>query len=124
MAGFKLNRTSEDLRRELMDILRNMKDPRISGGMISIVRIDLTNDLSHCKVYISALEGMEKAKEAGKTLQNASGFIRREVMHRLEMRKVPEFHFIPDDSIAHSADIQRILNEIDIKKAPEEPTDK
>ena len=120
MAGFKLGRTSEDLRRELMDILRNVKDPRISGGMISILRIDLTNDLSHCKVYISALEGMEKAKEAAKVLQNASGFIRREVMHRLEMRKVPELHFIPDDSIEHSADIQRILNRIEIKEAPQE----
>lgn len=120
MAGFKLGRTSEDLRRELMDILRNMKDPRISGGMISILRIDLTNDLSHCKVYISALEGMEKAKEAVKVLQNASGFVRREVMHRLEMRKVPELHFIPDDSIEHSADIQRILNQIEIKEAPQE----
>ena len=64
MAGFKLNRTSEDVRRELMDILRSMKDPRISGGMISVVRIELTNDLSHCKVYISSLQGMEKAKEA------------------------------------------------------------
>ena len=63
MAGFKLNRINEDVRRELMDILRNMKDPRISGGMISIVRVEVTNDLSHCKVYISALEGMEKAKE-------------------------------------------------------------
>ena len=62
MAGFKLNRTSEDVRRELMDILRSMKDPRISGGMISVVRIELTNDLSHCKVYISSLQGMEKAK--------------------------------------------------------------
>ena len=120
MAGFKLGRTSEDLRRELMDILRNMKDPRISGGMISILRIDLTNDLSHCKVYISALEGMEKAKEAAKVLQNASGFVRREVMHRLEMRKVPELHFVPDDSIEHSADIQRILNQIEIKEAPQE----
>lgn len=120
MAGFKLGRTSEDLRRELMDILRNMKDPRISDGMISILRIDLTNDLSHCKVYISALEGMEKAKEAAKVLQNASGFVRREVMHRLEMRKVPELHFIPDDSIEHSADIQRILNQIEIKEAPQE----
>ena len=39
MAGFKLNRINEDVRRELMDILRNMKDPRISGGMISIVRV-------------------------------------------------------------------------------------
>lgn len=115
MAGFKLGRTSEDLRRELMDILRNMKDPRISGGMISILRIELTNDLSHCKVYISSLEGMEKAQEAVKVLKNAAGFIRHELTTRLEIRKVPELHFIPDDSIEHSADIQRILREIEEK---------
>ena len=78
MAGFKLGRTSEDIRRELMDILRNMKDPRISGGMFSIVRIELTNDISHCKVYVSSLEGMEKAKEAVKVLGKAAGFIRHE----------------------------------------------
>ena len=112
MAGFKLNRINEDVRRELMDILRNMKDPRISGGMISIVRVEVTNDLSHFKVYISALEGMEKAKEAASVLGKASGFIRHELMNRLELRKVPELHFIADDSIEHSADIQRILREI------------
>lgn len=112
MAGFKLGRTSEDIRRELMDILRNMKDPRISGGMISIVRVEVTNDFSHCKVYISALEGMEKAKEAVKVLTKAAGFVRHELMNRLELRKVPELHFIADDSIEHSADIQRILREI------------
>ena len=112
MAGFKINRINEDVRRELMDILRNMKDPRISGGMISIVRVEVTNDLSHCKVYISALEGMEKAKEAASVLGKASGFIRHELMNRLELRKVPELHFIADDSIEHSADIQRILREI------------
>jgi ribosome-binding factor A len=112
MAGFKLNRTSEDIRRELMDILRSMKDPRISGGMISVVRIELTNDLSHCKVYISSLEGMEKAKEAVKVLTKAGGLIRHEMMMRLELRKVPEFHFIPDDSIEYSAGIQKILREI------------
>ena len=112
MAGFKLNRTSEDIRRELMDILRNMKDPRISSGMISIVRIELTNDISHCKVYISALDGIEKAKEATKVLTKAEGFVRHELMMRLELRKVPQLHFIPDDSIEHSADIQRILREI------------
>lgn len=111
---------AEDVRRELMDILRNMKDPRISGGMISIVRIDLTNDLSHCKVFISSLEGMEKAKEAVKVLKNAAGFIRHELTKRLEIRKVPELHFIPDDSIEYSAEIQKILLGIEKKDNSEE----
>ena len=120
MAGFNLGRTSEDIRRELMDILRKMKDPRISGGMLSIVRIELTNDISHCKIYVSSLEGMEKAKEAVKVLAKASGFIRHELTGRLEIRKVPELHFIPDDSIEYSAEIQKILLDIEKKDKAEE----
>ena len=58
------------------------------------------------------LEGMEKAKEAVKVLTKAGGFIRHEMMMRLELRKVPEFHFIADDSIEYSAGIQKILREI------------
>ncbi len=111
MSGFKLGRASEDVRRELMDILRGMKDPRVSG-LLSIVKIELTNDYSHCKVYVSSLDGYEAAKEAVKVLGKASGFIRHELSGRLTIRKAPELHFIADDSIEHSADIQRILREI------------
>ena len=118
MAGFKLGRISEDVRRELMDILRGMKDPRIAG-IISVVRIELAGDYSHCKVYISSLDGIQSAREAVKVLGGASGFVRRELAGRLSMRKAPELHFIADDSIEHSADIQRILREID-EKAPGE----
>ena len=67
-------------------------------------------------VTINAIVGnesaMEKAKEAVKVLTKAGGFIRHEMMMRLELRKVPEFHFIPDDSIEYSAGIQKILREI------------
>ena len=113
MAGYKLGRTSEDIRRELMDILRNMKDPRVADGMLSIVRIEVTNDLSHCKVYVSSLYGMEKAKQAVKVLTGAEGFVHRELCQRLEIRKVPQLHFIADDSIEYSAGIQKLLNEIE-----------
>ncbi|HNW04095.1 MAG TPA: 30S ribosome-binding factor RbfA [Oscillospiraceae bacterium] len=112
MAGYKLNRMSEDIRRELMDILRNMKDPRLSGGMLSIVRIELSGDASSCKVYLSALEGLDAAKAAVKVLKNAQGFIRKELSGRLDLRKSPELRFIADDSIAHSADIEKILRQI------------
>lgn len=113
MAGYKLGRTSEDIRRELMDILRSMKDPRVSETMLSIVRIEVTNDLSHCKVYVSSLAGMDKAKEAVKVLTRAEGFVHRELCSRLEIRKVPQLHFIADDSIEYSAGIQKLLNEIE-----------
>ena len=116
MATFKLGRTTEDLRRELTDILRTMKDPRITG-MISIVKVDLSGDYSHCKVYISSMDGLAAAKEAAKGLQNGAGYVRREVGQRLRMRRTPEFRFIADDSIQHSADIARTLHQLGVDEA-------
>ncbi len=92
-----------------------MKDPRISG-MLSIVRVDLTNDLSYCKVYISAVQGLATAQEAVKGLTSGAGYIRREINRRLQMRRSPEFQFIADNSIEHSADITRRLEQLNIPK--------
>ena len=117
--GFRVGRTSEDLKRELTDIIRHVKDPRVSS-ILTIIKVELSNDLSHCKVYISSLEGMDKAKEAVKGLNNANGFIKHEVNSRIKMRRIPDFHFIADDSTEYSADIARILNSLDIKKDEEE----
>lgn len=110
MASIKINRISEDIRKELVEIFRAVKDPRVSS-MLSIIKVDLSNDLSHCKVYVSALEGVEKTKESAAGLKSAAGYIRREISMRLHLRKTPEFHFIADDSIAYSANINRILAE-------------
>ena len=63
MAGYRMGRTTEDIKRELTAIFRELKDPRIQG-MISIVRVDVTNDLSYCTVYVSAMEGMDACKQA------------------------------------------------------------
>lgn len=112
MASHRMSRLAEDVRRELTDIFRMLKDPRI-GGMISIVKVDLSGDMSHCKVYISSLDGIESAKEAVKGLTSAAGFIRREINGRLDMRRSPAFTFVADDSIEHSADIAKILNDLD-----------
>ena len=59
MPSYKLGRTTEDIRREVSAILRELKDPRVSGCMLSVVRVEVTNDLSYCTVYVSAMEGME-----------------------------------------------------------------
>ena len=63
MAGFKLGRITQDIHRELSAILRELKDPRIAP-MLSIVKVQVSNDLSYAKVYVSAIEGMEKTKES------------------------------------------------------------
>ncbi len=111
MAGHKIERTAEDIKRELTDIMRGLKDPRIQG-MLSIVRVELTNDLSYAKVYISSLEGMEQEKMAVKGLQSAAEFARRALGKRLHIRHVPELIFVATDSIEYSARINRMLEDL------------
>ncbi len=120
MSNHKLGRTTEDIKRELTAIFRELKDPRVTSCFLSIVRVEVTNDLSYCTVYISALEGMQKAKEAKKGLRSASGYIRRELGHRLKLRHVPELIFTPTDSIEYSAEISRILGSLNIKEDSDE----
>ena len=120
MSGHKLGRTTEDIKRELTAIFRELKDPRVNSCFLSIVRVEVTNDLSYCTAYVSALEGLDSAKNAVKGLKSASGFIRRERGLRLKLRHVPELIFTPTDSIEYSAEISRILNSLDIRHDEEE----
>lgn len=116
MANHKIGRTTEDIKRELSAIFRELKDPRVTEVFLSIVRVEVTNDLSYCTVYVSSLEGLDKTKNACKGLDSASGFIRRELGHRLKLRHVPSLIFTATDSIEYSAEISRILNSLDIKE--------
>lgn len=111
MPTYKVNRLSEDIKRELPEIMRKLKDPRIKG-ILSIVKLDLAKDLSSAKVYISSMDGFEAAKESVKGLSSAAGFIRRELAARVEMRRSPELKFIADNSIEYSAEISNILKDL------------
>ena len=122
MANHKLSRTTEDIKRELTAIFRELKDPRVQGAFVSIIRVEVTNDLSYCTVYVSALEGMERAQEAVKGLKSAAGFIRSELGRRLTIRHVPSLIFKATDSIEYSANISKILHDLD-KKRPTEPSE-
>lgn len=116
MGSYRASRTEEDMKRELSDIMRSLKDPRI-GGLVSIVKMELSRDMSHCRVFVSSLEGMDAAKSAAEGLTSASGYIKRELNARMKLRKLPAFKFVADDSIAHSADISRILEDLAVPKA-------
>ena len=109
MSTYKQDRAAEDIKRELAAIIRELKDPRISEHLISISRAEVTGDLSYVKAYVSAIEGIDVAKQATKALTNASGLIRREVSKRLRLRKAPELKFIADDSIEYGMNIAKKL---------------
>ena len=112
MPNYRMDRTSEDIMRELTAILRTVKDPRVSGSLLSIVRVDVTRDLSYATIYISSMNGMEAAREAVKGLKSAAGYMRRELGYALKLRHTPELRFVPDDSIEYSAGIAATINRI------------
>lgn len=121
MPSYKLDRTTEDIRRELTAVFRELKDPRVSNTLLSIVRVEVSRDLSYCTVYVSDMEGMERAQRAVQGLKSAAGFIRRELGSRLSLRHVPELTFKATDSIEYSANISRILEDLKEEKHGSKP---
>ena len=112
MAGHRIDRVSEDIRREIMAIVRELKDPRVQGKMLTVSRVEVSADASFAKVYVSAMEGIETAKAAVKGLVSATGYIRREVGQNLHLRKAPELKFVADDSIEHGMHIVKLMNDL------------
>ena len=110
------------MHRELTAVLREIKDPRVTGCMLSIVRVEVTSDLSYCTVYVSTVEGMDRTKTAVQGLKSAAGYIRREIGRRLNLRHVPEMIFKPTDSIEYGAHISRLINDLDIPADDETET--
>lgn len=119
MASNRINRINDEIQRELAAQLRNLKDPRVSG-MVSITRVDTTNDLRYARVYVSALD-KAREKDVLKGLKSASGFLRRELGHALQLRYTPELQFIGDGSIEHGAHILELLRQEDEKDAARDP---
>ena len=107
--SYRAEAAAEDIKYALVEILRHIKDPRVSQ-MISIVHLDLARDFSQVKVYVSALEGSEKTQESVKGLRSAAGYVRRELAARVKMRATPEVIFIADNSIEQSAHINSIIH--------------
>ena len=111
MAGFRINRVSEDIKREIVAIIRELKDPRVMGKLLTVVRVEVSSDASYAKVYVSDIKGIESAKEAVKGLTAATGYIRREVGSALHLRKTPELKFVADDSIEQGFSMFKKLEE-------------
>lgn len=110
MASYKIGRVAGDMQRNLAEIFRELKDPRISQ-LLSVVKVDVSGDLSYAKIYVSAIEGETETAESVKGLKSAAGFIKRELSAKMKLRKMPELTFIADNSIAHGAEIARIIED-------------
>ena len=92
-------------------LANTLKDPRING-LLSILKVDLSKDLSLCRVYVSSLDGIDAAKSAVEGLNSAAGYVRRELGRRIKLRRSPQIQFVADDSIEHSAHINQMLHDL------------
>ena len=118
MANYRRGRINDEVQKELASILRDVKDPRVSGAFVSVTAVDVTPDLKYAKIYYSSLMGDKK--EVANGLKAASGYIRSQIAQRLNLRITPELTFILDDSVAHGAHISKLLNSITFSEDFEE----
>ena len=109
MANFNLKRLSEDIKRELSAAVSGVKDPRVSKNFVTVTHCELTSDLSYCKVHIACLGGEGRTAKAVEGMTPASGYFKREIAARIRMRKMPEFIFLPDNSLEYSEHIEKII---------------
>ena len=119
MASNRIGRINEEIQRELADLLRTLKDPRVQATMISVTRVETTPDLRYAIVFVSFLE-KSKAAEALKGLRSAGGYLRRELGAALQLRYTPELQWQEDDSITRGAHMLDLLNSLHIAKDDED----
>ena len=122
MSFHRSDRISDQVRREVDQIIRSqLNDPRISGTF-SITRAEVTRDLRYAKIYVSILEE-EKAAGVMAALKGAAGFVRRELGRKMVIRYTPEIIFQHDQNIAYGVHIADVLNQVRAKESEGNDTD-
>ena len=111
MANNRLDRIKEEVLRELAAVIRTLKDPRIPA-MTSVVAVDVTKDLKYAKAHVSVMGSEEEKKAAITDLKSASGYIRREISARLNLRITPDFTFVLDRSVDYGMHINDLIHKI------------
>ena len=114
MAGDRIDRINEEIQRELASLIPMVKDPRVTG-MISVMAVDTTTDLRYAKVFISILDKSDE-QQVMRGLKSASGWLRRELGHRRQLRYTPELSFVLDESIDKGAHILAMLRDPNVVK--------
>ena len=110
MANYRGGRINEEVRREVSVIIRDeIKDPRMTA-MVSITSVKVSKDLKYAKVFVSIFgKNEEEKQETFAALKSASGYVRREVGQRINLRNTPQIIFELDDSISYSMKIEELI---------------
>ena len=115
----RIERLNSLIRRDLSDLIRNeVRDPRVAVEM-SVTRVDTSSDVQHAKVYVSIFGNLREKEDAIAGLEDASGFIRRQLRGRLETRNVPLLRFVLDDTLDEGNEMLRLLDSLSDQIPPE-----
>ena len=111
MAKYRQSRINEEMFKEAAQIIRTVKDPRVSEAFVSVTGVEVTPDLKFAKIYISVLDKSD-CTQVLKGLKSAGGFLRREIGSRLQLRYTPELLFELDTTIEYGVHIASLLNQV------------
>ncbi len=113
----RVSRVASLIKREVSQMLINgIKDDRVGAGMVSITDIDLSGDLQHATIFVSIYGTPEAREETMEGLKASEGFVRRELGHRIRLRRSPEIKFLEDDSLERGDKMVHLLNELSSKR--------
>jgi ribosome-binding factor A len=114
-SGIRLQRIADRIGLELSELLiREISDPRLKQIYVTDVKID--KELAYADVYISAVEGVSRSAEVLAGLESASGFMRRALASRVELRAFPRLRFHWDMTPENADHIEKVLAELRKKK--------
>ena len=104
----RMGRIDHELQRELARLISiELKDPRL--GFVTVTRVEVTNDLNSCKVYVSVIGDRHVAKQSMLALEHAKGFLRGELGHAVSLRHTPELTFVEDRSTEKAIALSKTL---------------
>ncbi|MEN6418833.1 MAG: 30S ribosome-binding factor RbfA [Clostridiaceae bacterium] len=110
MTAFRSDRMNEEVKKTISEVIREMKDPRISP-MTTLTDVEVTKDLKYAKIKVSVYDEDESVRKSSvEALNHAAGFIGHELGARMRIRCIPSIKFTLDHSIAYSVRISEILN--------------
>lgn len=114
--AYRVDRINEEIKRELSRLIREeIKDYRVQGKMVSIVRVESSSDFKLAKVYISVLEGKKERDEVAEALNLAKGYLRKELGKRLKTFNTPQITFISDDTLEYGVKMNTLISELNKK---------
>ena len=120
--SIKNTRINAEVQKELCNIIRELKDPRI-GLMTSVTAVEVAPDLKTCKAYISVFGSEQEKADTMKGLKSAEGFIRRQLAKELNLRNTPEMKFILDNSIEYGVTMSKKIADITATLSDDEEED-